>query len=257
MELELLNRKQTGGQKYQIKTVRDVAKLSFKNIQACCDILPQKKRNEIENKLSKSLTFSLAQLPHDVKWQVMVKMLDGDEISAQLFYKAPLFYAFKKYDEARSMIMNSSKKQKSGESVALFFRLTLEQQCKMLGFVSPSLYSKVVHDGSVVKSEEEFQEILLYDEKIQEDFLAGEEIALVPDGTMRAGRCLWILPATIGALSSEVFALTGIFACHCFSEPTIVIIALGSPVVGGVIGGVIGRLIGNYIIRADAKKIDA
>jgi hypothetical protein len=73
---------------------------------------------------------------------------------------------------------------------------------------------------------------------------------------MRAGRWLWILPATIGALASEFFVLAGVFACNCLSTPTIVMIAMGSPVVGGGIGGVAGRLLGNYIVRADAKKID-
>ena len=97
-----------------INTIQDIPKLSLANIGPCFNALPDAKRDQLytsnNKQLSRSLTFNITLLPQELIYKIVTHILDGDEKSANIFFNIPLWYAYKRYDEAQKKINRSSLK---------------------------------------------------------------------------------------------------------------------------------------------------
>jgi hypothetical protein len=259
---------QKNKQPLQIKTIQDIPKISFENIESCFLDLSANKRFDLwkeKNKkgtcLADSLTFNVALLPHDVRLKIVRLMFNGDQQSAEKFYRTPLLYACKRYQDTISAVLYSSKKEKSEKWIAMFFRLSAAQQNEITGFTDQSAIRKFIYGGSTI-NQDKYEEIQLYDDEMQKELLNGEDVVLLTGEELTftthrmvkacggftyggmvigcvIGGLFMAVPITI--MTHSLFGLIPIFVM---------------PVIGGAIGGIIGCMQEGRDIRNAAQKID-
>ena len=145
--MELVPLKSQQKKKYfQIHCIQDIPKLSLKDIRPCFSILPERERNRLlatKNRnnvpLAESLTFNMAILQEGkLIHTILMFMMDSDEISTQLFYETPLWYAHTRYHFAKKMLKKTSLIK---QPVAFLFRLFVYLDCRARIAVEQSLLS--------------------------------------------------------------------------------------------------------------------
>jgi|SRR4030095_8973245 len=171
----------------QINIPQDIPKrLSFKTIGLYFEHLSEKKCTDLyaitNNKslslLSESFTFNVALLPKELTRKIIYLMLDKDEISAIIFYKIPLFYAYQKYYEARTMIEKSS--LKNNKPIHLLFRLPFEKQKQIMDPLTQSPISAIIYSEIFITKKQK-QEIISYPQEIKTEFFTDENIVVIDD----------------------------------------------------------------------------
>lgn len=177
-----------------LKTIQDIPELSFQNIKTCFEKLPNTTRinlsttiNQHNILLSDSLTFNIAMLPTQAVHNILSFMLNHDEIATEKFYKTPLWYAVKRYNDAYNMMQKSALKHKP---TGLLFRLPLKQQKEIMEIMSPSSFAKILY-GNIVIDKKEKKIIMQYNPEIRNNFFAHEDIALLKDrDALSQGCCI-------------------------------------------------------------------
>ena len=232
--MELVPLTSTKKNNFQITCMQDIPKLSLKDIRPCFALLPEKKRNELlttKNKsgisLAESFTFNIGHLPAEVQLHLLTFIMDGDELSAKLFYKAPLWYAQKRYHCAKKMIEKSSLTK---QPIALLFRLPEYEQKKIIGIITPPIVSRLaafqlLDNTSIMVDENIEATIQSYNKEIQEAFFANENIRTITDDMKqrcahrsRSGLYFLTFMGTISAAMIIMVPglLPKIFLPHCF-----------------------------------------
>lgn len=235
-------------------TIQDIPKLSLADINALSD----KKRDQLyksnNKQLSRSLTFNVALLHKELIHTILTHMLDGNEKSAELFYNAPLWYAYKRYDEAQKMIQKSSLIK---QPIALLFRLPVEQQKEIMALVTQSLPSKLI-DSRLTISENDHLKIKLYENEIQENFFAGEDIGVMTDyivGNSRFQHRQHVSDGMIiGGLCGAFMAILIAFTSDPKMSHTLLTPVLG--VLGATAGWIGGGIYETRVASKLAQKID-
>ena len=171
---------------FQIDKIQDIPRLSLKNIRPCFTILSEKKRNQIlatKNKngvpLAESFTFTIAMLQEKkLIHTILTFMLDGDEKSANIFYKVPLWYAQKRYHHTKKMLERSSLIK---QPIALLFRLPTNKQKEIMGIITPTFASQLINGPTIIIGEKEERIIKSYDEEIQNKFFIEKDIRVMTE----------------------------------------------------------------------------
>ncbi len=231
--MELVPLTSTKKNNFQITCMQDIPRLSLKDIRPCFNLLPEKERNELLTtkksgiSLAESFTFNIGHLPAEVQLHLLTFIMDGDELSAKLFYKAPLWYAQKRYHCAKKMIEKSSLTK---QPIALLFRLPEHEQKKIIGIITPPIVSRLaafqlLDNTSIMVDENTEATIQSYNKEIQEAFFANENIRTITDDMKQrcADRdCSGLYFSTfMGILSAAMIImapglLPKIFLRHCF-----------------------------------------
>jgi hypothetical protein len=172
-----------------INYTENIPRLSLKNIRSRFFELPETEQKKMlalktqkNTTLEQSLTFNIALFKEETLIpKILTLMMDGDAISAKLFYEAPLWYAQSRYHSAKKMLARSSLTK---QPAFLLFRLPTDQQKELIGIITPTLSSQIIDGSTIVINQTTEEEIQSYDKEIQEHFFANEDIRVITNTSM-------------------------------------------------------------------------
>ena len=248
----------------QINTPQDIPKqLSFETMgfyfrnlsRTKCDTLCATTNDQDLPLLSESFTFNIAYLPKELIYKIITYMFDNDAISATIFYKTPLFYAYQRYHQACTMIEKSS--LKTNKPIHLLFRLPAEKQKEIMGPLTPSFISKLIYDGITI-TDKDNQQIISYSQEIKEKFFADENIVVIDDKAeqkcSRTVSSITMIGTLIGLTCGTACALTARMMTKDGTIP--MVLFLGITVFGSIIGLISGTIHRGRKARENSHPID-
>jgi len=133
--------------------IQEIPKQSFEKIESYAKELTLEKY--IEKQLSQSLSFNVAMLPAELRYQIVVNMFDGNKELANAYYKTPLLYVCKKYHQAHNIALQSFLSKEKTEQLTIELFMLPAQPTKILfNTFNPSFITKLIYDGPVISDTE-------------------------------------------------------------------------------------------------------
>jgi hypothetical protein len=251
-----------------------IPKLPLKDISAFFNLLSEEQQNQLlatknnNNKtLAESLPLKIARfLPKEIQLNILRLLMDNDELSAKLFYETPLWYAHKRYYDAKKKIQKLLTKTNmdplvdaviiyftdplpTDKSIPLFFRSSKDTQKKIIINLTPS--RKPIDEGRIIIDESQQKEILSFNPDIQKTFFADKNIIIMTkDERSNVATGFGIVSLTGGMCGLVCGGIIALAAGITTGNPIWYIVP---PCVGILGGGISGGFIGQLFYVRDAR----